>query len=90
MGDAFFLCELCLLVLPLLAFLFRHHSSDPAMVRPADVPRIKLNNGKEIPVIGLGMSTILVLQRWWLPLTSRVQERGSRKQIKSPLPLSTL
>jgi glycerol 2-dehydrogenase (NADP+) len=28
------------------------------MVRPEDVPRVKLNNGKEIPVIGLGTLTI--------------------------------
>jgi len=89
MGDVLPLCTLRLLFLPLiLAFLFRHHSSNPAMVRP--VPRIKLNNGKEVPVIGLGMLMILVPQHWWLPLTSRVQERGSRKQIKSPPLLSTL
>ncbi len=62
MVDAF-LRTLRLLILPLvLAFLFRHHSSNASMVRPEDVPRLKLNNGKEIPVIGLGMLAIVVLQ----------------------------
>ena len=66
--DAFPLRTLRLLILPLvLAFLFRHNSSNPSMVRPEDVPRLKLNNGKEIPVIGLGMLTIvLVLPPWSL------------------------
>ena len=58
MDDAFFLRTLRFLSLSLvLAFLFRHYSPSPTMVRPEDVPRIKLNNGKEIPVIGLGMLT---------------------------------
>lgn len=62
MDDAFLLRALRLLALPLvLVFLFRHNSSSPTMVRPEDVPRIKLNNGKEIPVTGLGMLTILIL-----------------------------
>jgi hypothetical protein len=32
------------------------------MLKPEDVPRIKLDNGKKIPLIGLGMLTILVLR----------------------------
>ena len=86
--DAFPLRALRLLILPLvLAFLFRHRESNPSMVKPEDVPRLKLNNGKDIPVIGLGMLTIILV----LPhLTSRLQGRGSRKQIKLLLPLSTL
>jgi len=63
MDDASLLRPLRLLVLPLvLAFIFRHNSSNPTMVRPEDVPKIKLDNGKEIPVIGLGMLAILVLR----------------------------
>lgn len=62
MDDALLLRALRLLVfLLVLAFIFRHNSSSPTMVKPEDVPRIKLNNGKEIPVTGLGMLTILGL-----------------------------
>ena len=90
MDDAFLLRTVRLLVLPLvLAFLFRHSSPNPTMVKPEDVPRVKLNNGNEIPIIGLGM---LPMRNCSAVATSdlALQEHGRRRRIKAPSLLNTL